>query len=41
MPDRLLNVSPDLRLPLEAVTQTFALLAVRRAGKEQRRGGDG
>ncbi len=33
MPDRLLNVSPDLRLPLEAVTQTFALLAVRRAGK--------
>jgi hypothetical protein len=28
-----LDVSPDLILPLDAVTQTFALLAVRRAGK--------
>jgi uncharacterized protein len=28
-----LAVSPDLTLPREAVTQTFALLAVRRAGK--------
>ena len=30
---RTLNVSPDLQLPADAVTQTFALLAVRRAGK--------
>jgi hypothetical protein len=33
MPRRGLQVSPELTLPLAAVTQTFALLAVRRAGK--------
>ena len=33
MPETGLRVSPDRTLPLDAVTQTFALLAVRRAGK--------
>lgn len=33
MATKVLRVSPDLDLPLDAVTQTFALLAVRRAGK--------
>jgi hypothetical protein len=28
-----LAVGPDLRFPLDAVTQTFALLGVRRSGK--------
>lgn len=31
--ENVLNVSPDLTLPLDAVTQSIALLAVRRAGK--------
>jgi replicative DNA helicase len=33
MAERLLEVSPDLAFPQDAVTQTFAILAVRRAGK--------
>jgi uncharacterized protein len=33
MADRMLHVSPDLTLPQDAVTQSIALLAVRRAGK--------
>lgn len=32
-PDGALNVAPGLALPADAVTQSFALLAVRRAGK--------
>jgi len=30
---KMLNISPDLKLPLDAVTQTFGILAVRGAGK--------
>lgn len=32
-PARMLDISPDLRLPPDAVTQTFGLLGVRRGGK--------